>query len=136
MSVFTLAISFLITSSLPLFMDLTIHVPMQYCSLQHQTLLSPSDTFIAGHCFCFGSTSLFFLELFLCFSSASYWTPTDLGGGLFFQFHIILPFHTVHGVLKARILKWFSIPFSTGPRFVRILHHDSSILGGPTQHGS
>ena len=22
----------------------------------------------------------------------------------------ILPFHTVHGVLKARILKWFAIP--------------------------
>ena len=28
-------------------------------------------------------------------------------------------FHTVHGVLKARILKWFAIPFSSGPRFVR-----------------
>ena len=25
-----------------------------------------------------------------------------------------LPFHTVHGVLKARILKWFAIPFSSG----------------------
>ena len=24
----------------------------------------------------------------------------------------------VHGVLKARILKWFAIPFSSGPRFV------------------
>ena len=24
----------------------------------------------------------------------------------------ILPFHTVHGVLKAGILKWFAIPFS------------------------
>ena len=28
------------------------------------------------------------------------------------------PFHTVHGVLKARILKWFAIPFSSGPHFV------------------
>ena len=28
-------------------------------------------------------------------------------------------FHTVHGVLKARILKWFVIPFSSGPRFVK-----------------
>ena len=26
-----------------------------------------------------------------------------------------MPFHTVHGVLKARILKWFAIPFSSGP---------------------
>ena len=29
-----------------------------------------------------------------------------------FQCPIFLPFHTVHGVLKARILKWFAIPFS------------------------
>ena len=29
-------------------------------------------------------------------------------------------FHTVHGVLKARILKWFAVPFSSGPRFVPI----------------
>ena len=31
-----------------------------------------------------------------------------------FQCPIFLPFHTVHGVLKARILKWFAIPFSSG----------------------
>ena len=35
-------------------------------------------------------------------------------GEFLFQFPIILPFHTVHGVLKARILKWFAIPFSSG----------------------
>ena len=45
-------------------------------------------------------------------------------------------FHTVHGVLKARIPKRFAIPFSSGPCFVRTLHHDLSNLGGPTQHGS
>ena len=45
-------------------------------------------------------------------------------------------FHTVHGVLKARILKWFAIPFSSGPHFVRTLHYDPSVLGGPTRHGS
>ena len=45
-------------------------------------------------------------------------------------------FHMVHGVLKARILKWFAIPFSSGPHFVRTLHHDPSILGGPIQPGS
>ena len=32
-----------------------------------------------------------------------------------FQYPIILPFHAVHGILKARILKWFAIPFSSGP---------------------
>ena len=41
-------------------------------------------------------------------------------------------FHTVHGVLKARILKWFAIPFSSGPHSVRPLHHDPPVLGGPT----
>ena len=30
----------------------------------------------------------------------------------------------VHRVLKARMLKWFVIPFSSGPCFVRTLHHD------------
>ena len=45
-------------------------------------------------------------------------------GEFIFQCPIFLPFHTVHGVLKARILKWFAIPFSRGPHFVRTLHHD------------
>ena len=47
----------------------------------------------------------------------------------------LVAFHIVHGVLEARILKWFAIPFSSGPRFVRTLHHDPFILDGPTQHG-
>ena len=38
----------------------------------------------------------------------------------------------VHGVLKARILKWFAIPFSSGLHSVRPLHHDRLVLGGPT----
>ena len=29
-----------------------------------------------------------------------------------FWYPIILPFHTVHGVLKARILKWFATPLT------------------------
>ena len=39
-------------------------------------------------------------------------------------------------VLKAGILKSFATPFSSGPHFVRTLHHHPSILGGHTQHGS
>jgi len=50
--------------------------------------------------------------------------------------HIFLPFHSVHGVLMERMLKWFAIHFSILPRFVRTLHHDLFVLGGPTQHGS
>ena len=91
-------------------------------------------TFATGCCFCFGSIPLFFLELFLHWSPVVFWAPTDLGKFLF-QYPIILPFHTVHGVLKARMLKWFAIPFSSGPHSVRRLHHDPPILGGPTWHG-
>ena len=45
-----------------------------------------------------------------------------------FQCPIFLPFLNVHGVLKARILKRFAIPFSSGPHSVRTLHHDPSVL--------
>ena len=67
-----------------------------------------------------GPASSFSLELFLHSFPVAYWIPTDLdrGRGLIFQCHIFLPFHTVHGVLKAIILEWFAIPFSSGPRFV------------------
>ena len=37
-----------------------------------------------------------------------------------------LHFH-FHGVLKARILKWFAISFSSGPHSVRPLQHDPSV---------
>ena len=54
-------------------MDLTFQVAMQYCSLQHQTLLPSPVTSITGHCFYFGPTSSFFLELFLHWSPVAYW---------------------------------------------------------------
>ena len=57
-------------------------------------------------------------------------------GEFIFQCPIFLPFHTVHGVLKARLLKQFAFSFSSGPRFVRTLRHDLSILGDPTWHSS
>ena len=80
---------------------------MQYCSLQHQTLLSSPVRSTTGCCFCSGSASSFFLELFLHCSPVAYWVPTDLWKFIF-QCPIFLPFHTVHGVLKARILKWLN----------------------------
>ena len=107
---FTLAISCLTTSNLPWFVDLTFQVPMQYCSLQHWTSLPSPVTFTTGCCFHFGSISSFFPELFLHSSPVAYWTPTEQPGEFIFQCHIFLPFHTVHGVFKARILKWFAIP--------------------------
>ena len=80
MSMFTLAIYCLTTSNFPWFMDWTFQVPMQYCSLQHWTLLSPPDTSSIGCCFCIGSASSFLLELFLCSFLVAYWTLNDMGG--------------------------------------------------------
>ena len=131
MLMFTLAISRLTTSNLPWFMALTFQVPMQYCPLQHQILLLSPVPFTTGCCFCFGSIPSFFLDLFLHWSPVAYWAPYRPGEFLF-QYPIILPFHTVHGVLKARILKLFAIPFSSGPHSVRPLHHDLPVLGCPT----
>ena len=37
----------------------------------------------AGCCFCFGSVSSFFLELFLHWSPVAYWAATDLGSSSF-----------------------------------------------------
>ena len=52
---------------------------MQYCSLQHWTLLLSPVTSTAGYSFCFGSIPSFFLELFLHWYPVAYWAPTDLG---------------------------------------------------------
>ena len=90
-------------------MDLTFQVAMQYCSLQHRTLLLSPVTSTAGCAFCLGSISSFFVELFLLLISCSilgtYWP-----GEFIFQCPIFLPFHTVNGVLKARILKCLPFP--------------------------
>ena len=130
MSMFTLAISCLTTSNLHWFMDLTFQVPMQYCSLQRQTLLLSPVTSTAGYCFCFGSIPSILSGIISPLISSSilgtYWP-----GAFLFQYPIILPFHTVCGVLKARILKRFAIPFSSGPHCVRPLHHDLPVLGCP-----
>ena len=56
---------------------------MQYCSLQHQTLLPSPVTSTTGCYFCFGSISSFLLEVFLHSSSVAYWAPTDLGSSSF-----------------------------------------------------
>ena len=76
-----LTISCLTMSSLPGFMDLTFQVPMQYCSLQHQILLSSPETSTTECHFCFGLATSFFLGLLvvLCSSPVAYWTPSDLG---------------------------------------------------------
>ena len=110
-------------------MDLTFQVPMKYCSLQHWTLL-PSPITTTSRCYyCFGSVSSFFLSGVISPVISSSILGTYRSGKFIF-----LPFHSIHGVLKAKILKWFAIPFSSRPCFVRTLHHDLSVLGGPIWH--
>ena len=140
MSMFTLDISCLITSNLPWFKDLT-------CSCENLTGSYAISLFTALHftsIICYIHTWLLVL-LWLClFILSGVMSPlissnilgTYWSGEFIFQCHIFLTFHTVHGVLKARTLKWFAIAFSSRPHFVRTLHHDSSILADPTCHAS
>ena len=110
---------------------LTFQVPMQYCTLQHWTLLLSPVPSTTECCFWFGFILSGVISPLISSSILGTYRP----GELIFQYPILLPFHTAHGVLKARILKWFAIPFSSGPHSVRPLDHDPSVLGGPTQHG-
>ena len=131
--------SHLPTSLLPWFMDVTFQAPMQYCPLQHQTLVSPPDTSTTWHCFCFGSVSSFFLGWFLCSSPIVYWTPSDLGG---LSFSVIVFCLFILFMWFPRQEYWSALPFpSPVDHFffffsVRTLHHNHSVLGSPEQDGS
>ena len=79
---------------------------------------------------------LLWLSVFTLFGAISPLFPSSIldtfwpgvGGGWLICCHLFLPFHTIHLVLRARILQWFAIPSSSGPQFVRTLHYDPSIL--------
>ena len=116
-------------------MDVTFQVPAQYRSLQRQTSPSLLDTSTAERHFHFAPAASFFLELLviaLHSSPVAYWTTSDLRwvGVAHLLMSYLLPFHTVHGVLAARILEWFAIPSSSGSRCVRTLHYYPPIVSG------
>ena len=135
MSMFTLTISWLTTSNFVL-----IHEP----NIPDYNAILPftaSDlTSITSHIHNWVLFLLWLCLFVLSGVSSPLISSSILGtyppGEFIFQCPIFLPFHTIHGVLKARMLKWFAIPFSSEPCFVRTFHHDPFILGGPTQHGS
>ena len=107
-----LTISCLTSSSLPWFVDLTFHVPMQYCPLQHQILLSsPHHSWVS-----FPLWPIRFL-LSGAVSSFPLLFPRSIlntfqPGGLIFRYPIFLSFYTVHEGLMAGIMEWFAIPTS------------------------
>ena len=104
----TLDISCLITSNLPWFIDLTLQVPMQYFSLQHQTLLPSPVSSTTGCCFWFDSISSFFLWLFLHWSRV-YWASTNLGSSSFGVVPFCL-FILFMGFSRQEYW-WFPLPF-------------------------
>ena len=106
MSMFTLAISYLTTSYLPWFMDLTFQVPMQYCSLQHWTLLLSPVTSTTAYYFCFGSIPSFFL--ISPWSPVAYWAPT-YPGSISFSILSFCLFILFMGFSRQEY--WSSLPF-------------------------
>ena len=82
MLMFTLAISYLTTSNLPWFMDLTFQVPIQYCFLQHWTYIHHQSHPQLGVDFALASSLHSFWN---CFSTdpAACWAPTCLGSSSF-----------------------------------------------------
>ena len=98
-------------------MDLTFQVPMQYCSLQHCTLLLSPVSSTAGYFFFFFFLWLhpFILSGVISPLISSSILGTYQPGAFIIQCSIFLPFLTVNEVLKARLLKWFAIPFPYGP---------------------
>ena len=99
---------------------------MQYCSLQHPTLLLSPVTSTAGYCFCFGSIPSFFLELFLHWSPVAYSALTDLGSSSF-HYLIILPFILFMGFLRQEY--WSGLPF---PSPVDHIQSDLSTMTRPS----
>ena len=75
-----------------------------------------------------------FLELFLHSSPVAYWAPTNLGSSSFSVLSFCL-FILFMGFSRQEY--WSGLPLpSLGPCFVRTLHRDPSVLGGPTWCGS
>ena len=118
---FTLVISCLTTFNLPWFMDLTFQVPMPLL------LFTASNfSFITSYIHHLVLVLLWLhlfilLVLFLHWSPVAYWAPTDLGSSSFsvLSFSLFILFMG----FSRKLLKWFAIRFSSGPRFVRTLHH-------------
>ena len=90
-------------------MDLTFQVPMQYCSLQHWTLIPSPVTSTIGWCFLFGSVSSFsgVISLLISHSILGSYRPREL----IVQCPIILSFM----LFMLVILVFASFLFLCGP---------------------
>ena len=108
---FVFTISWLITSSLPWFMDLKFQVPRQYCSFQHLILLSPLDTSTTECYICFAPTSSFILGLLVILLHSypvAYWTSLGLGDSSFSVLSLC-PF--IQFMRFSQQIYWGGLPF-------------------------
>ena len=88
-----------------------IQVPIQCCSLQHQTLLSPPDTSTAEHHFHYiPATPVFLEQLVIAFCSSPVAFDTFWPGRLIFWCHMFLPFILFMGFSWQEY--WCGLPFS------------------------
>ena len=118
---FNLVISSWTTSNLTWLMVLSFQVPIQYCSLQHQTLLLSLVTSTTGCWFSFGFILSFFLELFSPLISSSI-LGTYQPGQFIFQCPSFCLFMLFMGFSRQEYWSGLPfpspvdhIPFSSGP---------------------
>ena len=77
---------------------------------------------------------IFFLELFLHWSPVACWALINLRVQLSVSYLFAFSYYSWGSQGKNTEMVCHSI--SSSPHFVRTLHHDPSVLGGPTQHDS
>ena len=114
MSMFTLVISCLTTSNLDLFTDLTnlgSYATLLSTASNLPSITSPIHNWVL---------SLLWLHPFILSGVMSPLISSSIlgtyqPGEFIFHCPFFFFYHTHHGVLKARILKRFAIPFSSGP---------------------
>ena len=109
MSMFTLAMCCLTTSNLPIFMDLWNIGPYAILLFTASDFISITSH-IHSWVVVLLSIHLFTLSGVISPLISSSMLGTYQPGEFIFLCPIFLPFHTVHGVLKARILKWLPFP--------------------------
>ena len=104
-------------------MDLTFQVPLQYWSYSIRFYFHHKSHPQLGIVFALALSLCSFWSFF--FTDLQYHNGHLLTWGLHLSVSYLLSFHTVHGVLKAKILKWFATPFSSRPLFseLSILTH-------------
>ena len=130
---FTLSVSCLTTSNLPWIIDLTFQVPINHHNIVLYIIRFPSPVTSTTRCFILLYLSLLILSGTISSLFSSGILVTCQPGEFIFRCHIFLPFHNIHGILQAKLLTWFAIPFSNGPHFVRTFLCDPSGLGAPIQ---